>query len=63
MVEGGHSFSGYRRLTGEEDCRSGASMVDDGKDGVVSVTVRQTRDEVHGYRLKGKGSFFGRDAE
>jgi|SRR5712671_2475946 len=37
----------------EEDCSVGASMIDDGEDGVVVVRLGQTYDEVHSHLLEG----------
>src|SRR5712671_229426 len=47
--------------TWEEDGCSGATMVDDCQDGIVSVGLREADDEVHGNLLKWKGSRVGGD--
>ena len=43
-IEFGDLGSCYCGRTREEDCASGASMVDDRKDGVVPFTVRKSSD-------------------
>src|SRR5712671_5885195 len=47
--------SGYLLSAGKKDRRAGATMIDDGKDGVVSVGLGETDNEVHGYLLKREG--------